>query len=92
VIRAKDSHVEGSNPIYVRGKRDGLAAGEIPPIHTPRLNAPYLEFEQQTWTKGGLDSIFVASYPGHLLLTLLFLQRMDRDTGRVVVIASSANE
>lgn len=69
-----------------------VAAGEIPPIRALILNAAYLEFENQTWTEDGFDTTFAAAYLGHWLLTMLLLQSMDRDSGRIVVIGSSAHE
>lgn len=69
-----------------------VAAGEIPPIRVLILNAAYLEFGAQTWTAEGFDMSFAAAYLGHWLLTLMLLQSMDRDHGRVVVIGSSAHE
>lgn len=69
-----------------------VAAGEIPPIRVLILNAAYLEFEEQTWTDEGFDTSFAAAYLGHWLLTLMLLQSMDRDVGRILVIGSSAHE
>ncbi|KAK6949325.1 hypothetical protein Daesc_009400 [Daldinia eschscholtzii] len=69
-----------------------VAAGEIPAIRVLILNAAYLEFDQQTWTPEGFDTSFAASYLGHWLLTLLLLQSMDKDRGRILVIGSSAHD
>lgn len=69
-----------------------VAAGEIPPIRVLILNAAYLEFEEQTWTTEGFDTSFAATYLGHWLLTLMLLQSMDRNYGRILVIGSSAHE
>ncbi|KAI1312959.1 putative short-chain dehydrogenase [Xylaria venustula] len=69
-----------------------VAAGDLPPIRALILNAGYLEFTEQTWTDDGFDTSFAATYLGHWLLTLLLLQSIDRDRGRVVVIASSAHD
>ncbi|KAI1416650.1 putative short-chain dehydrogenase [Hypoxylon sp. FL1857] len=69
-----------------------VAAGEIPPIRALILNAAYLEFEEQTWTAEGFDTSFAATYLGHWLLTLMLLQSMDRDYGRILVIGSSAHD
>jgi NAD(P)-dependent dehydrogenase (short-subunit alcohol dehydrogenase family) len=65
-----------------------VAAGKIPRIHALVLNAGYEEFENQTWTEDGLDMIFVTNYLGHWLLTVLLLQSMDREVGRVLWISS----
>ncbi|OTA62229.1 NAD(P)-binding protein [Hypoxylon sp. EC38] len=69
-----------------------VAAGEIPPIRALILNAAYLEFEEQTWTAEGFDTSFAATYLGHWLLTLMLLQSVDRNYGRILVIGSSAHE
>lgn len=66
-----------------------VAAGEIPPIRALVLNAGYQEFGTQTWTEEDeLDMTFTVNYLGHWLLTLLLLQSMDREMGRVVWISS----
>ncbi|KAK7749677.1 hypothetical protein SLS53_000256 [Cytospora paraplurivora] len=69
-----------------------VEAGEVPPIRALILNAAYLEFTEQTWTEDGFDTSFASAYLGHWLLTLLLLQSMDRESGRIVVINSSAHE
>jgi NAD(P)-dependent dehydrogenase (short-subunit alcohol dehydrogenase family) len=65
-----------------------VAAGTIPHIHAIILNAGYEEFEKQTWTVDGFDMTFATNYLGHWLLTVLLLQSMDRDVGRVLWISS----
>ncbi|KAF2477175.1 uncharacterized protein BDR25DRAFT_339170 [Lindgomyces ingoldianus] len=65
-----------------------VAAGIIPRIHAIILNAGYEEFEKQTWTEDGLDTTFATNYLGHWLLTVLLLQSMDREIGRVLWISS----
>lgn len=65
-----------------------VAAGIIPRIHAIVLNAGYEEFETQTWTEDGFDTTFAANYLGHWLLTVLLLQSMDREVGRVLWISS----
>ncbi|KAI0484130.1 putative short-chain dehydrogenase [Xylariaceae sp. FL0804] len=69
-----------------------VAAGEVPPIRALILNAGYLEFFHQTWTSDGFDTSFAATYLGHWLLTLLLLQSMDRDRGRVVLMGSASHD
>ncbi|KAK0384098.1 hypothetical protein NLU13_8187 [Sarocladium strictum] len=71
-----------------------VKGGEIPPIKALILNAGVLEFEQQTWTsdkEGRLDMTFAANYLAHWLLTLMLLQSMDRERGRVVVVGSAVH-
>ena len=65
-----------------------VAAGIIPRIHALILNAGYEEFEAQTWTEDGFDTTFATNYLGHWLLTVLLLQSMDREVGRVLWISS----
>lgn len=69
-----------------------ISSGLIPPIRALILNAAFLEFEEQTWTQDGYDMAFASAYLGHWLLTLLLLQSLDRESGRIVVIGSSAHE
>lgn len=65
-----------------------VQAGEIPPIRALILNAGVEEFATQSWTKDGLDVAFATNYLGHWLLTLLLLESMDRERGRVIWITS----
>ncbi|KAK6072352.1 putative short-chain dehydrogenase [Seiridium cupressi] len=69
-----------------------VAAVEIPPIRTLMLNAGWQEFTAQTWTKDGFDTTFMANYLRHWLLTMMFLQSLDREPGKIVVIGSLAHE
>lgn len=69
-----------------------ISSGLIPPIRALILNAAFLEFEEQTWTQEGYDMAFASAYLGHWLLTLLLLQSLDRESGRILVIGSSAHE
>lgn len=68
-----------------------VAMGDIPPIRVLILNAGYVEFEDQTWVDG-FDTSFASTYLGHWLFALMLLQSMNRETGRIVVIGSSAHE
>lgn len=69
-----------------------VAAGELPPIRALVLNAGYLEFTAQAWTPEGFDMSFACNYLGHWLLTLLLLESMDREAGRVVVVGSESHD
>lgn len=69
-----------------------IAAGTLPPIRALILNAGLQDFGHQSWTEDGLDKIFSANYLGHWLLTLLLLQSMDKDSGRIVVVGSESHE
>ncbi|KAJ4385715.1 hypothetical protein N0V93_010144 [Gnomoniopsis smithogilvyi] len=72
-----------------------VATGEIPPIRALVLNAGFQDFGKQQWLKeadGALDVTFAANYLGHWLLTLLLLQSMDTDKGRIVIVCSQAHD
>lgn len=69
-----------------------VSASDIPPIRTLILNAGFQEFEKQSWTEDGLDTSFGANYLGHWLLTLLLLDSMDKESGRIVLIGSQSHE
>lgn len=68
-----------------------VAAGTIPRIHALVLNAGYEEYTSQTWTEDGWDLTFAANYLGHWLLTVLLLQSMDPEVGRVLWVSSFAH-
>lgn len=71
---------------------ESVATGSIPPIRAIILNAGYIEFTNQTWTKDGFDMTFASNYLGHWLLCLLLLESLDRDSGRIVVVGSESHE
>ncbi|KAI1211126.1 putative short-chain dehydrogenase [Annulohypoxylon truncatum] len=63
-----------------------VSNGEIPQIRALILNAGYREWPGRTRIEDGLDITFSSNYLGHWLLTLLLLQSMDRESGRVVIV------
>lgn len=69
-----------------------VAAGEIPPIRALILNAGYIEYNTQQWAGDGLDMSFASNHLGHWLLTLMLLQSMDPEMGRIVVLSSWSYE
>lgn len=69
-----------------------VAAGQIPRIRALILNAGFVDPFQQSWTEDGLDMTFASNYLGHWLLTLLLLQSMDRERGRIIVVSSSVHD
>ncbi|TVY16617.1 Short-chain dehydrogenase TIC 32-like protein [Lachnellula arida] len=69
-----------------------VSAGDIPQIKTLILNAGFQDFGKQTWTKDGFDTTFSANYLGHWLLTLLLLESMDKESGRIVLVGSQAHD
>ncbi|KAK8008210.1 hypothetical protein PG991_010761 [Apiospora marii] len=71
---------------------NAVAEGQIPPIRVLILNAGWQEFKTQTWTEDGFDMAFMINYLGHWLLTMLLLQSMDRESGRIVVVGSLAHD
>lgn len=69
-----------------------VAKGDMPPIRALILNAGIHEMGTQNFTDDGFATMFMANYLGHWLLTLLVLQSMDRETGRIIVLGSKAHE
>lgn len=69
-----------------------VSAGEIPPIRTLVLNAGFQDFGNQSWTADGLDTTFAANYLGHWLLTLLLLESVDKEAGRIIIIGSQGHK
>ncbi|KAK8124369.1 uncharacterized protein PG998_000128 [Apiospora kogelbergensis] len=69
-----------------------VAAGTLPPIRALILNAGLQDFGKQSLTEDGLDKVFSANYLGHWLLTLLLLQSMDKDSGRVIILGSESHD
>jgi NAD(P)-dependent dehydrogenase (short-subunit alcohol dehydrogenase family) len=66
--------------------------GDIPPVRALILNAGWQEYTTQTITKDGFDMAFQVNYLSHFLLTLLLLQSMDPQNGRIVVLGSWSHE
>ncbi|KAH8670970.1 hypothetical protein BX600DRAFT_234367 [Xylariales sp. PMI_506] len=65
-----------------------VAQGEIPRLRALILNAGWQEYNTQTHSDDGFDLAFQSNYLGHFLLTLLLLQSMDTESGRIVVLGS----
>ncbi|KAI1804241.1 hypothetical protein F4811DRAFT_571426 [Daldinia bambusicola] len=65
---------------------------EIPSTQTLVLNAGVNDFGKQFWTKDGLDVTFCANYLGHWLWTLLLLNSINKDLGRIVVLRSQPHD
>ncbi|KAK8066138.1 hypothetical protein PG997_012885 [Apiospora hydei] len=66
--------------------------GHIAPIRALILNAGLQDFGNQTWNEDGLDKVFTANYLGHWLLTLLLLQSMAKESGRIVIVGSESHD
>lgn len=69
-----------------------VQAGTIPRISAIILNAGLEEYDTQKWNEDGLDLTFVVNFLSQWLLTVMLLQSMDRETGRVVWISSWSQE
>jgi NAD(P)-dependent dehydrogenase (short-subunit alcohol dehydrogenase family) len=69
-----------------------VASGSLAPIRALILNAGWQEQTTQTFTNDGFDMSFQANYLSHFLLTLLLLQSMDKEHGRIVVLGSWTHE
>jgi NAD(P)-dependent dehydrogenase (short-subunit alcohol dehydrogenase family) len=69
-----------------------VADGLLPPIRALILNAGYQEHTEQNFTPDGFDMSFQCNYLSHWLLTLMLLQSMDREQGRIVVVGSWTHE
>lgn len=69
-----------------------VAEGSLPRIRALILNAGYQEHTTQTFSSDDFDISFQANYLSHWLLTLMLLQSMDKENGRIVVLGSSTHE
>ncbi|KAI1804562.1 NAD(P)-binding protein [Daldinia bambusicola] len=69
-----------------------VSTGEIPPIRALVLSAAYQEHGHHDFSKDGFDMSFQASYLSHFLLTLLLLQSMDKEKGRILVLGSWSHD
>lgn len=69
-----------------------VSEGSLPRIRALILNAGFQEQTAQSFTEDGFDMSFQANYLSHWLLTVLLLQSMDSEHGRIVVVGSSGHE
>jgi NAD(P)-dependent dehydrogenase (short-subunit alcohol dehydrogenase family) len=69
-----------------------VSEGSLPRIRALILNAGFQEQTAQSFSEDGFDMSFQANYLSHWLLTLLLLQSMDAEQGRIVVVGSSGHE
>ncbi|KAL2287129.1 hypothetical protein FJTKL_06130 [Diaporthe vaccinii] len=70
-------------------------AGQIPAIRALVLNAGFQDFGKQQWTgeaESGLDMTFAANNLSQWLLTLLLLESIDKEKGRIVLIGSQSHD
>ena len=71
---------------------DKIAKGTVPRIRALILNAGYQDSAEQTMSGDGLDMSFQVNYLSHFLLTLLLLQSMDKEEGRILIVGSWSHE
>jgi NAD(P)-dependent dehydrogenase (short-subunit alcohol dehydrogenase family) len=64
----------------------------LPVIRALILNAGFQDFGKQTRSSDGYDTTFSANYLGHWLLSLLLLQSMDKNRGRIIIVGSQSHE
>lgn len=69
-----------------------VSNGSLPPIRALVLNAGWVEQTTHSFTKDGFDMSFQVNYLSHFLLTLLLLQSMDKERGRIEVLGSWTHE
>ncbi|KAF2853762.1 NAD(P)-binding protein [Plenodomus tracheiphilus IPT5] len=69
-----------------------VADGSVPRIRALILNAGYQEHAEQSFSSDGFDMSFQCNYLAHFLLTVMLLESMDREHGRIIVIGSSTHD
>ncbi|KAL2836326.1 hypothetical protein BJY01DRAFT_252055 [Aspergillus pseudoustus] len=69
-----------------------VADGSLPPIRALVLNAGYQEHTEQYFSEDSLDMSVQCNYLSHWLLTLMLLQSMDKQRGRILVLGSSTHD
>ncbi|KAK8069132.1 hypothetical protein PG994_005748 [Apiospora phragmitis] len=96
IARTPDSGCELSRydlvPLDLGSLASVRAAGALPRLRALVLNAGWQEYTTQTRTADGFDQAFQVNYLSHFLLTLLLLESLDRERGRVVVLGSWSHE
>jgi NAD(P)-dependent dehydrogenase (short-subunit alcohol dehydrogenase family) len=71
-----------------------VSSGELPPIKALILNAAFfmekgsLQFTQDDKDVKGFEMHFAVNYLANFLLTLLLLESMDKEHGRIVYVSS----
>jgi NAD(P)-dependent dehydrogenase (short-subunit alcohol dehydrogenase family) len=67
-----------------------VASGQIPRLRTVFLNAATMQLKGLQYGADGYEKAFTVNYMANFLLTLLLLQSMDHEVGRIVLVSSSA--
>ncbi|PVH75801.1 NAD(P)-binding protein, partial [Cadophora sp. DSE1049] len=69
-----------------------VASGTVPPISALILNAGVQDTGREYFTSDGFERTFYVNYLANFLLTLLLLQSMDKEHGRVIYTGSTATD
>ncbi|TVY51962.1 Protochlorophyllide reductase A-like protein [Lachnellula cervina] len=67
-----------------------VAAGSLRPIQALVLNAGVKDCMGDNFTKDGYEHTFAVNYLANFLLSLLLLESMDKQCGRIVYVGSTA--
>jgi NAD(P)-dependent dehydrogenase (short-subunit alcohol dehydrogenase family) len=67
-----------------------VKAGSLPPIQALVLNAGVKDCSKEHFTGDGYERTFAVNYLANFLLTLLLLESMDKQRGRIVYTGSVA--
>jgi NAD(P)-dependent dehydrogenase (short-subunit alcohol dehydrogenase family) len=66
-----------------------VARGDLPPIQALVLNAGIQDNAKEEYTIDGFERTFAINYLSNFLLSLLLLESMDREHGRIIFIGST---
>ncbi|KAH7400454.1 hypothetical protein BKA64DRAFT_671880 [Cadophora sp. MPI-SDFR-AT-0126] len=69
-----------------------ISSGSIPPISALILNAGVQDTAREYFTADGFERTFFVNYLSNFLLTLLLLQSMDKQHGRVIYTGSTSTD
>ncbi|KND89531.1 Short-chain dehydrogenase TIC 32, chloroplastic [Tolypocladium ophioglossoides CBS 100239] len=69
-----------------------VATGALPPIRALILNAGYQEHATLTMSGDGLEMTWQVNFLANLVLSLMLLQSMDKDEGRILILGSWAHD
>ena len=67
-----------------------VTAGSLPPIQALVLNAGVKDCTGDNFTKDGYEHTFAVNYLANFLLSLLLLESMDKQCGRIIYVGSTA--
>ncbi|TVY41050.1 Protochlorophyllide reductase A-like protein, partial [Lachnellula occidentalis] len=69
---------------------NGVKAGSLLPIQALVLNAGVKDCTGDNFTKDGYEHTFAVNYLANFLLSLLLLESMDKQCGRIIYVGSTA--